>query len=92
MKIEIGKKGKLGNEVLTVVSISEMTHKMKNLNRPTREEVEEIIINNDLSYIIYDEYREEIETNISRVRNNAILSVVFEENNAVITVKNDWSI
>jgi hypothetical protein len=65
---------------------------MKNLNRPTREEVVEILNNNDLSYTIYDENKEEIDTPISRVRNNAVLSVVFEENSAVITVKNDWSI
>jgi hypothetical protein len=65
---------------------------MKNLNRPTREEVKQIIINNDLSYTIYDENKEEIDYPISRVRNNAVLSVVFEENNAVIMVKNDWSI
>jgi hypothetical protein len=76
--------------VLNVKPIKYKT--MKNLNRPTREEVEKIIINNDLSYTIYDENKEEIETPISRVRNNAVLSVVFEEKNAIITVKNDWSI
>ena len=65
---------------------------MKNLSFPTREQVEQIINENEYEYTIHDEYKEEIDIEISRIRNNAIISVSFDENTAIIIVKADWSI
>ena len=65
---------------------------MKNLNKPSREEVEQLISNEEMSYTIYDEYKEEIDVPISSVRNNAIISVSFKEKDITIIVKSDWSI